>query len=184
MVSGFERNNLANLVLSAGRRLVALVGDPAKVESAEKQVVGAVSTAMEGGWFKELKPPEEPLRGIALPAGFPSHNMSQASQQSIELHRDGYDEDDEDGEWLLDHAKETAAEFGLEIRVRAAYVFVCKRADGQILQPSSFQCEILSFSESSRSSSRCFYPFFAHQTVRINSLSFLLVHCRLFIRCF
>lgn len=138
MVSGFEHNNLANLVLSAGRRLVALVGDPAKVESVEKKVTGAVSTAMEGGWFKELTTPDEPLRGSALPAGFPSHNMSQASQDGIEHHRNGYDEDDEDCEWLRDHAKDTAAEFGLEIRVRAAYVFVCKRADGQIFQPSSF----------------------------------------------
>ncbi|CAB1120660.1 unnamed protein product [Ectocarpus sp. CCAP 1310/34] len=119
LVSAFEDNNLASLVLTSGRRLFALVGDPAKAVSVGRQVKSALATAMTAGWFKALANAGVPLGGSVLPAGFPSHNMSQASQVDIENIRHGYDEDDDGsgpGGWNLEFAKRTAAEFGLEIR--------------------------------------------------------------------
>lgn len=118
MVSDCDRNNLAPLILSSGRGIFALVGDPSKVETAEKQVKAALNSAMSGGWFTELKSADQPLGGSVLPVGFPPNNISQATHDGLQPKRDTYDDDGEDGGgWNLDYAKDTALEYGLEIRV-------------------------------------------------------------------
>ena len=119
LVTAFEHNPLATLVLTGARRLCALVGSPDKADSARKQVKGALATAMAAGWFKQLARAGVPLGGSVLPAGFPPHNMSQSSLDGVQALRDGYDDDDDSGEWSLDFAKENAIEHGFEIRVSA-----------------------------------------------------------------
>lgn len=124
MVTAFEHNPLATLVLTSGRRLCALVGNQAKVDTVGRQVKGALATAMTAGWFKELAQADVPLGGSVLPTSFPPHNISQSSQESVENLRAGYDDDhDDDGSnpWCLDHAKDTAEDYGLEIRVGVAF---------------------------------------------------------------
>lgn len=120
LVSAFEHNPLATHILAGGRRLCALVETPDKASTVEKQVKGALAAAMAAGWFKELAHAGVPLGGSVLPAGFPPHNMSQASQDDIQRLRAIYDVDDDSGGWNLDVAKEIAEQFGFEIKVSAS----------------------------------------------------------------
>ena len=120
LVTAFEHNPLATHILAGGRRLCALVETPDKAGTVEKQVKGALAAAMAAGWFKELAHAGVPLGGSVLPAGFPPHNMSQASQDAIQRLRAIYDVDDDSGGWNLDVAKEIAEQFGFEIKVSAS----------------------------------------------------------------
>ena len=126
LVTACEHNPLATLVLTGGRRLCALVADPTKADMVGRQVKSALATAMTAGWFKELAQADVPLGGGVLPAGFPSHNISQSSQADMETIRAGYDEDDDSGGWNLDFAKDTASNHGFEIRVSGSVSYAGK----------------------------------------------------------
>lgn len=120
LVTASEHNPLATHILAGGRRLCALVESPDKAGTVEKQVRGALAAAMAAGWFKELAHAGVPLGGSVLPAGFPPHNMSKATRDEIDIHREAYEDDDESGEWMLDVAKAAVAGFGFEIKVSAS----------------------------------------------------------------
>lgn len=127
LVTAFEDNPLATLVLTGGRRLCALVGNPVKADTVGRQVKGALATAMTAGWFKEVAQSGVALGGSVLPPGFPSHNMPQDSLEGVGRCRSGYDEDDDSGDWNLDFAKQIASDNGFEIRVSGTVSYAVTR---------------------------------------------------------
>ncbi|CBN76081.1 expressed unknown protein [Ectocarpus siliculosus] len=118
LVTTFEENPLASLVLGQGRHLGALVADSTKAENAEVEVNEACVTATKHGWFAELNKTEVIMTGSTLPSCIPSSNLSAHAAKQYESQRATDDEEDTDGDVLsaLDVARELAGAMELEIK--------------------------------------------------------------------
>lgn len=121
LVMDLDSNPPAHLVLGGERRLFALVGDPAKKNTAEKQIKIALTTAMTGGRSTHLPKADVILGGSVLTASFPPHNLSKAVQDCIDGSMGSYHDDKESqAASAFEIAREYADEHGIEIRVGAA----------------------------------------------------------------
>lgn len=121
VVTAFEHNPLAHVVLGEGRRLCALVGDGAAKAKAEKAVDAACTNAMNGGWFAELRQADGIVGGNLLPSNFPLHNISRALKDEMERSLETFDDDDDvDGVAVssFEVARKVAGDHNIEIRVR------------------------------------------------------------------
>lgn len=117
-MTAFDHNPLAPLVLEGGRRLHALVGDPAKESVAERQINVALKRAMTGGWFGHLANTDKSEGRSVLPAVIPPHNMSQALRDDFQATKNTYESDDEgEAACSLEVAGNSAEEHGMEIKV-------------------------------------------------------------------
>lgn len=136
MVTDFEENPVAPLILETGRRLFVLVSDTSKKEEVEKQLDAACTAAMGGGWFAEIVPANVHVGGVVLPSCVPKNNHPEAVVSKL---RDAVEdlEDDDEGPLedvaALDTAKHFADEEGLEIKVPTYSLFFILHSVGQHL---------------------------------------------------
>lgn len=127
VVTAFDQNPLASLVLGHGRKFCGLVAVPAELDKAEKEVDTALTDAMKHRWFADLCKDNVYVGGSTLPACVPSFNVSAAANQHFFDHRSGYDSEDEDADETsnLEVAKMFAEEHGLEIKVLSQICGIC-----------------------------------------------------------
>ncbi|CAM9580097.1 unnamed protein product [Ectocarpus fasciculatus] len=97
MVTAFEDNSIAHLVLGSGRKLCALVADPTKRDKAEECVDGSCTTAMRRGWFADLREANVVVDKSTLPPSGLSSNTSAAVDDEHSGRRAGSDDEGEEG---------------------------------------------------------------------------------------
>lgn len=118
LVTAFDENPIAPLVLGNGRTLCALVADISKKDDVDKAVDAACTDAMKHGWFAELSKANVIIRGSTLPSIVPENNLS---EEAVARYWDsqeaaGADEETEETSFLFS-ARVFADEFNLEIKV-------------------------------------------------------------------
>lgn len=119
VVTTFEENLIAPLVLGQGRHLSALVADSTKGAKAEGEVDEACIAATKHGWFSELNKAKVRVSGMTLPSCVPSFNLSVKTNETYFTYRAGYPDEEVDSDTLAGQAaaNELADDIGLEIKV-------------------------------------------------------------------
>ncbi|CAB1104611.1 unnamed protein product [Ectocarpus sp. CCAP 1310/34] len=86
LVTAFDENPIAPLVLGNGRTLCALVADMSKKDDVDKAVDAACTDAMRHGWFAELCKANVIISGSTLPSIVPENNLS---NEAVPRHLEG-----------------------------------------------------------------------------------------------
>lgn len=131
MSTAADKDDLTSLVLTSGRKYTALLPDPvyegaleAALNEAAVDAVARGFHAHHGGGAKRVE-----VGGLTLPASVPVDNIPAAIREKIERSMESADDDANTGAAAamraLSLAKESAEEYGLEIKVKTCLLCIC-----------------------------------------------------------